>query len=347
MHIHDYYKETEAKCTRLYNPQGSPKTTMVYSKLLEDGAVRPNEYKVRCEQCNDHHPVHNQDDMKIIFVTEDPELAKGTKSHSGEPRDICFKDRLLKGGIAACQTVHIEFVDVRDGGAFANNMTWIAAMISRECNCQCFIFLNVGASFLRSGGSVAELYEINKSIEGVVTDLEVKIRNTYVKLDHKFVLVPLVYNEETCSRDFLEMEKDRAIRNTPVVGQSFSKFMDYKDLVDKDVKKSYPKSCEQLLDRNSLLAVRTLKSVKTVYGREYHTVKYQFLDRNHPRNDKLMHNKNIKDYFVWLVKWVKNNYEKETHKEMILKQVPGKQITLRFTQYYNNTKKKGKGDNKK
>ena len=100
-------KNSEAKCTRLYNPQGSPKTTMVYSKLLEDGAVRPNGYKVWCEQCNDHHPVHNQDDMKIIFATEDPELAKGSKSHSGEPRDASFKDRLLKAGIAASQTVHI------------------------------------------------------------------------------------------------------------------------------------------------------------------------------------------------------------------------------------------------
>ena len=131
---------------------------------------------------------------------------------------------------------------------------------------------------------MAERYEINKSIEGVVTDLGVKIRNTDVKLDHKFVLVPLVYNKETCSRDFLEMEKDRAIGNTPVVGQSFSK--------------SYPKSCEQLLDPNSLLAVRTLKSVKTVYRREYHTVKYQFLHGNHPRKDKLMHDKNRQDYFV-------------------------------------------------
>ena len=60
------------------------------------------------------------------------------------------------------------------------------------------------------------------------------------------------------------MEKDRAIGNTPVVGQSFSKFMDYNKRVDKDFKKSYPKSCEQLLDPNSLLAVRTLKSIKTV-----------------------------------------------------------------------------------
>ena len=172
---------------------------MVYSKLLEDSAVRPNEYKVWCEQCNCHHPVYNQDDMKIILVTEDPELAKGTKSQTGDQRDTSFCHRLLKGGIPTSQTVHIEFVDMRDRGAFADNLTWITAMIARECNCQCFVFWNVGTSFLLSGGSVAELFEINKLTESMVTDLDVKIRNTDVKLEHKFVLVPLFYHKETCN----------------------------------------------------------------------------------------------------------------------------------------------------
>ena len=133
-------KKSDSKCTRLYNPQGSHKTTMVYSKLLEDSAVRPNKYKVWCEQCNSHHPVHNQDDMQIIFVTKDPELAKGTKSHMADQRDTSFRDRLLKGGVPTSQTVHIEFVDMRDGGAFADNLTRITAMIARECNCPCFVF---------------------------------------------------------------------------------------------------------------------------------------------------------------------------------------------------------------
>ena len=69
---------------------------MVYSKILEDAAVRPDEYKVWCEQCTDQHPVHNQYDMLIIFVTEDRELAKGTKSHMGGPRDKIFRDHLQK-----------------------------------------------------------------------------------------------------------------------------------------------------------------------------------------------------------------------------------------------------------
>ena len=71
-------------------------------------------------------------------------------------------------------------------------MTWLAALISRECNCQCFVFWNVGTSFLLSGGSVEELYDINKSMESVVTGLKVKIRNTDVDLGHKCMLVPLV-----------------------------------------------------------------------------------------------------------------------------------------------------------
>ena len=41
---------SEIKCSCLYNPKGSLNKTMVYSKLLEDGAVRPNEFKSYCEQ---------------------------------------------------------------------------------------------------------------------------------------------------------------------------------------------------------------------------------------------------------------------------------------------------------
>ena len=115
---------------------------------------------------------------------------------------------------------------MRDGGAYADNMTWLSNLIARECNCRCFIFWNVGTSFLLSGGSVTVLYKINKQVETVVAKLGVQIRSTSVDLKHKFVLVPLVYNKDTCDRDFIEMEMDRAEGKTPVVGQSFSKFID-------------------------------------------------------------------------------------------------------------------------
>jgi hypothetical protein len=110
---------------------------------------------------------------------------------------------------------------MRDGGAYADNVTWLTAMIARECNCQYFVFWNVGTRFLLSGGSVAELFSIKKVTEDVVTHMEVQIRNTVVKLKHKFMLVPLVYNKETCDWDFFELEKDRAVGNITVVGQSF------------------------------------------------------------------------------------------------------------------------------
>jgi hypothetical protein len=112
--------------------------------------------------------------------------------------------------------------------------------------------------------------------------------------------------------------------------------MEYNDKVTRDVKKSYPESHEQLPELNKLLAVKTLKSVYKVYGKEYNTVKYNFCDGNNPKNDKMMNDKDRQDYFMSLIKLGKNNYEGETPKEMILKQVPAKKIALRLTPYYNN-----------
>jgi hypothetical protein len=73
---------------------------------------------------------------------------------------------------------------------------------------------------------VTELYKINNQAEAVVDKLGVQIRSTSVHLKHKFVFAPLVYNKDAFDRDFIEMEMDRAEGNNPVVGQSFSKFMD-------------------------------------------------------------------------------------------------------------------------
>ena len=155
-------------------------------------------------------------------------------------------------------------------------------------------------------------------------------------LSHKFVLVPLVYNKDTCDRDFIELEMDRAEGNTPVVGQSFSKFMDYNNKVLADVKKSYPSSYKQLGDPNELLAVKTLKSTCTAFGKEYSTVKYQLRDGNNTKDPKMMNDKDRQDYFVSLVKWVKINYEEETRQQMIIKGVPAKKISSRVVPRYNN-----------
>ena len=37
-------RSSTSRCTRLFNPQGTQNTTMVYPKLFEDAAARPNEY---------------------------------------------------------------------------------------------------------------------------------------------------------------------------------------------------------------------------------------------------------------------------------------------------------------
>ena len=152
-----------------------------------------------------------------------------------------------------------------------------------------------------------------------MTGLKVRIRNTEVDVRHKFVLVPLIYNKETCSRDFQEMEKERLAGNSPVAGQSFESFMAYNARVNNLVKKSYPNSQDYLVDPNELLAVETLKTVKYVYGRSYNTVRYEFIKGNHPRNDRLMYDKTRQDYFVWLVRLVKDTFEKETRKEMAVR----------------------------
>ena len=103
---------SELKCSRLYNPKGSLNKIMVYSKLFKDGAVRPNEFKTYCEQCHEYHLVHTQESQKILYVTENWELANGSKSLSGELQDSSFKDLLLKAGITASEMVHIKFIDV-------------------------------------------------------------------------------------------------------------------------------------------------------------------------------------------------------------------------------------------
>ena len=131
------------------------------------------------------------------------------------------------------------------------------------------------------------------------------------------------------------MEKERLVGNSPVAGQSFNNFLAYNALVNKHVKKSYPQSQDYLVDPNILMAVATLKSVKSVYRRSYNTVKYEFIKGNHPRNDRLMDVRTRQDYFVWLIRWVKDNFEKETRQEMALRRVPAKGISLMVTQYYN------------
>ena len=120
---------SELKCRRLYNPIGSSNKTMVYSKMLEDSAVKPNEYSTYCEQCHEYHLVHTQEPQRICFVAENHKMANGAISYLGAPEDPSFRNLLLKAGITSSQMLHIEFIDVRDRGVYTDNLTWLTAMI--------------------------------------------------------------------------------------------------------------------------------------------------------------------------------------------------------------------------
>ena len=110
-----------SKLKFLVNPKGSQDQTMVYSRILEDAACRPKEQRVLCGQCLGTHPFHTQDPCIIFFITEDQEVASGHNSHTGGPNDPSFRDHLEAAGIKSHQIIHIEFILVTDGGAFAAN----------------------------------------------------------------------------------------------------------------------------------------------------------------------------------------------------------------------------------
>ena len=95
---------------------------MVYSKMLEDSAVKPNKYSTYCEQCHEYHLVHTMEPQKVVFVTENQELANGARSHSGALKGPSFKKLLSKAGITPSQMLHIEFVDACDRGVYADNL---------------------------------------------------------------------------------------------------------------------------------------------------------------------------------------------------------------------------------
>ena len=68
----------------------------------------------------------------------------------------------------------------------------------------------------------------------------VQIRSTPKDLKKNVGLVPLVYNKVTRDRDFHVMDLLRCSGINPVIDQSFSKFINYNNLVLADVTKTYP-----------------------------------------------------------------------------------------------------------
>ena len=133
--------------------------------------------------------------------------------------------------------------------------------------------------------------------------------------------MPLVYNKATRDRDFMETDMARANVINPVVGQYFSKFIVYNNLVPDDVKKTYPDSYKELSD-----PMKTCKFTVAVLGQEHKTVKYPLRDGNNPKDPWMMTNLTRQNYIVSLLKWGKKNYEEEPLNEMIRKNVPDKKV---------------------
>ena len=280
----------------------------MYSKLLEDSAVHPYEFRTYCEQCHNQHVAHNMVSLKIVFITENGELFKGATSLMGALQNPTFKQMLLDNDIMPCQVVNIEFVDIRDGGIFANNLVWLTALIEKGCMARCFVFWNAGTTFLLSGGSVNDLLAKNKVIEDYVAEMDVQIRHVSVNLKHEFILVPLVFTRDTCDLEIQAM--DKVLNDTgslPVLGQAFPKFLDYNAQVMNLVKDKFPTSETQVVDPNLLLAVKPVQSTTMVYGEPFTTVKYQFRTGDNPDNPRLMDESTRQGYFVSLCKWVLDN----------------------------------------
>ena len=63
------------------------------------------------------------------------------------------------------------------------------------------------------------------------------IRSTSVDLKHRFIPVQLVYNKMTLKKELMGSNTHKEGGNTPVIGQSFTKFLDCNSLVLDDVKK--------------------------------------------------------------------------------------------------------------
>ena len=157
----------------------------------------------------------------------------------------------------------------------------------------------------------------------------------YLDVGHKFIYVPLVYTRETSDLEFRGMEKEEQdTGNLPVFGHSFNNLMVYNSRVRSLVKQNFPTSEGSLGDPNVLLAVEYLPSSTKVYGVTYNTSRYTFRNGNHPHNHKLMHDGARQEYFVSLIRWVKDTYEQETKDEMALKKVPQLSVNLKLVKRY-------------
>ena len=132
--------------------------------------------------------------------------------------------------------------------------------------------------------------------------------------------MPLVYTRDTMDLEFQVMgREERDTGNLPVFGHSFNNIMAYNSRV---------------CDPNQQLAVEYVHSSTQVFGVTYDTARYQFRNGNHPTNHRLMNDGAKQGYFVNLVRWVKDTFEKETKEEMTRKRVPQISASLKLVKRY-------------
>ena len=71
-----------------------------------------------------------------------------------------------------------------------------------------------------------------------------------------------------------------------------------------------------------------------MFGKSYDSFRYQFRLGNHSRDDKLMNDRARQNYFVNLIRRVKDTFETETREEMTRKRVPKISVNLRLAKHY-------------
>ena len=66
----------------------------------------------------------------------------------------------------------------------------------------------------------------------------------------------------------------------------------------------------------------------------YNTTRYRFRTGNNPHNARLMNDGAKQEYFVSLIRWVKDTFEQETKDEMAIKRVPQISVNLKLVKRY-------------
>ena len=130
-------KKSNQEPFELINSQGHRKSTIVYSSILEDAACRPREERVLCLQSGRDHPIHRDNVLYGVYVTEYIELYNACVQHNCREGSDVFRDKLVKAGVNLNKMVHITMVLINDCRLYADNSAWLYVLIERELDINC------------------------------------------------------------------------------------------------------------------------------------------------------------------------------------------------------------------